>query len=61
MNPFQKKKMLKFSKHEKAASTGTLSPESRDLKKQKLDIQDENLLTYKKQLIAIQAAKSLKI
>ena len=28
--------MLKFSKHAKAASTGRLSPESRDVKKQKL-------------------------
>jgi len=35
--------MLKFSKHAKAASTGRLSPESRDNKKQKLDdIPDEN-------------------
>ena len=29
--------MLKFSKYAKAASTGRLSPESRDVKKQKLD------------------------
>ena len=29
--------MLKFSKHAKAASAGRLSPESRDIKKQKLD------------------------
>ena len=29
--------MLKFSRHAKAASTGRLSPESRDVKKQKLD------------------------
>jgi len=29
--------MLKFSKHAKAASTGRLSPETRDVKKQRLD------------------------
>jgi len=32
-----KRKMLKFSKHAKAASTGRLSPETRDAKKQKLE------------------------